>query len=462
MSIKNLTLENINQDLTINYENKINYGEIFTPFSFIEKMFNLIPEYYFNNFNLKWLDPGSGTGYFSIYLYFKLLKNLNNSFDTLENCKDHIIKNMIYIIEINPENIVKLKLIFGEEANIFQYDYLNVKDLSLPKFDFIIGNPPFNSNGLKKTPTNCQLKKTNDGSTIWIDFVKISIYNLNKPGFLLFITPSIWLKPDKAGMYKYLTQFKIHKLHALNNTEINSIFNGHAQTPCTYFLLENQNSNNKIDIYDFKLKKYINYTLNFNGPIPVFGVSIINKISKFLDNSNKLQVIKTNLPSNKTKIYNNYSKNLFKNIKTCKLNLLEPELEINYSTKPCPYYGIIKLVMAHGMYGFPYLDLKGEYGISNRDKYIIINKNQQELINLFKFFSTKTALYLFECTRYRMKYLEKYIFELLPDINKLNNFPIDINDESIALFFGFDDEERSAINNLHKKKYKFFELKISN
>ena len=99
---------------------------------------------------------------------------------------------------------------------------------------------------------------------------------------------------------------------------------------------------------------------------------------------------------------------------------------------------------------------KGEYGISNRDKYVILREDEEELKRLQRFFSTKTALYLFEATRYRMKYLEKYIFQLIPDITKLAGFPEKINDNTIAEYFGFSEEERSAIDNLHAKKYKFF------
>tara|TARA_R110002012_G_C11260196_1_gene567951 strand:+ start:148 stop:492 length:345 start_codon:yes stop_codon:yes gene_type:complete len=112
--------------------------------------------------------------------------------------------------------------------------------------------------------------------------------------------------------------------------------------------------------------------------------------------------------------------------------------------------------MAHGMYGFPTIDKDGIYGISNRDKYIILREDMEDLRKLQKFFSTKTALYLFEGTRYRMKYLEKYIFELIPDITKLDNFPSEINDETIASYFGLSDEEKIAIDKLHKKKYNYF------
>ena len=55
-----------------------------------------------------------------------------------------------------------------------------------------------------------------------------------------------------------------------------------------------------------------------------------------------------------------------------------------------------------------------------------------------------------------MKYLEKYIFELIPDITKLDNFPSEINDETIANYFGLSDEEKTAIDKLHKKNYNYF------
>ena len=37
-----------------------------------------------------------------------------------------------------------------------------------------------------------------------------------------------------------------------------------------------------------------------------------------------------------------------------------------------------------------------------------------------------------------MRYLEKYVFELIPDIRKLQDFPKDIIDETISLYFGIN------------------------
>ena len=89
------------------------------------------------------------------------------------------------------------------------------------------------------------------------------------------------------------------------------------------------------------------------------------------------------------------------------------------------------------MYGIPYIDYNGEYGISNRDNYVILeeDKSIHDLEKLKTFLSTQTVLYLFDSTRYRMAYLEKYIFELIPDITLLPNFPENINDDTIAHVF---------------------------
>ena len=58
-------------------ENKINYGEINTPFTLVNEMLDMMPIDIFRNKNLKWLDPGCGYGYFSIILFYsKSLTNL--------------------------------------------------------------------------------------------------------------------------------------------------------------------------------------------------------------------------------------------------------------------------------------------------------------------------------------------------------------------------------------------------
>ena len=138
------------------------------------------------------------------------------------------------------------------------------------------------------------------------------------------------------------------------------------------------------------------------------------------------------------------------------INKLTPELVINYSNIKQAYADQPKLVLAHKMYGFPYLDEKGEFGISNRDNYVIIERNIEDLKILRDFFHKDSLIYIFEATRYRMKYLEKYAFEFIPDVSHIPDFPEEINDDSIAKFFGFDEIDKKNIQEYHKKPYTFY------
>jgi hypothetical protein len=468
MSIQNINILDYKQNFIVSKEDKLKYGEIYTPFSLIERMFNLFDPIVFTQKDKKWLDPGAGTGYFSIYLFDKLNKGLISVITNEEERKSHIIENMIYIIEIKESNIIILREIFGENANIFHMDFLStIPNVTIPlvvgiieniSFDFVIGNPPYNSDGIKKVPTNTKKnKKHDDGKTIWISFIKKSISLLKENGQLCVIVPSIWLKPDKARTYHYLTSYKIEKLHCLSNTETNKIFKGEAQTPTCFFLLTKRETDNYIHIYDTNQNKYINYYCKLEYPIPLFGQAVIQKLQPFIEKTGYLSVIKTNLPS-VTSLFSEHSSNTFPypNIKTCILNGLQPELSINYSNIAQAYQGKKKLILAHKMYGFPYYDSEGIYGISNRDNYVILRESEEDCLKIKQFLSTKLVLYIYESTRYRMKYLEKYAFQFIPDITALPNFPEDINDNSVALYFGLDNNDIKHINSLHKKKYLSF------
>ena len=132
------------------------------------------------------------------------------------------------------------------------------------------------------------------------------------------------------------------------------------------------------------------------------------------------------------------------------------------------------------MYGFPFLDISGIYGISSRDNYIITgitetskeiktkitgNYSINELQQIQAFLSTKTALFVFSTTNYRMRYLEKYAFQFLPNITKIKNFPNLLNSDPatreklIINFFNFSQLEEKNINNLSQSYNHFIDNK---
>jgi methylase of polypeptide subunit release factors len=91
-----------------------NYGIVYTPEILVNKILNLIPQSFFSDKNMRWLDIGAGCGAFSINLYNRLLNDLSNNFNNIEETKNHIIKNMIFMVEIYPEHIKILEDKFGK------------------------------------------------------------------------------------------------------------------------------------------------------------------------------------------------------------------------------------------------------------------------------------------------------------------------------------------------------------
>lgn len=454
MSIEKLSIVDYEQNLQTSQKNKEMYGEIFTPFSLINRMLGMVPESVFTNENAKWLDIGAGTGFFSMFLYNKLDNGLSNKFTQKETRHNHIIKNMLYMVEIQGSNVGYLREMFGNDANIIQGEIPLVEISHL--FDYVIGNPPYNTNGIKKVPTNTSKNKKKDGKTVWNLFIKYAISHLVPNGKLIMITPSMWMKKDKAGMYECMMQYKLEKIACLSNTKTNQVFSGEAQTPTCYFVLSNEVTDNTVQLYDYERKEYIPYSIQESKPIPVYASSVISKLIPYVKSYGPIGVKKTNDPrKNSSFLPNKTQEYPHLNIRTAVLFGLHPHLVTHYSNVIQSFSGVKKLVLPHKTFGFPFVDFEGVYGISNRDNFVIVDRTDEELEVFKRFFSTKTALYLFEATRYRMKYLEKYVFELIPDITKIKGFPIEINDESIATFFEFDEIDIRNIKEFHKKEYSF-------
>ena len=469
MSIYNLDLTTFQQEFNTSKADRLEYGEIYTPFSLINKMLDLFDPTTFLDATKRWLDIGAGQGYFSLLVFERLNKGLVSAIPTEMERKKHIIEKMLYMVELKDSNVLALKALFGTGANIIHTDFCLAfafeGSLAFEGFDIILGNPPYNAHGMKKAPTNHLSQKKQDGQTIWTHFIQKSL-TLLKPvtGQLCVIIPSLWLKPDKAQMHEQLTQYKIEKMHCLSGNETNAIFKGAAQTPTCFFLLTKtiiSTIERIISLYDYRRQQYVNFKHQLGQPIPIFGAHIIQKIQPYikLAGGESIKVYKTNMPPINSKFSDaNVVAYPYINITTCLLNNCQPILSLNYSNIPQAFHGVKKLVLAHKMHGFPYFDRQGTYGIANRDNYVILDKTDAEFAQLQAFLSTKFTLYIFEAARYRMKYLEKYAFQFLPDITRLPGFPLaeHINEDSVATFFGLDEIDKQYISGLHRKEYKRF------
>ena len=183
------------------------------------------------------------------------------------------------------------------------------------------------------------------------------------------------------------------------------------------------------------------------------NIELVNRFMQYVDNVGCLKVFKTNMPSKHTKFSDTKTAVFcYKNIKTVittknknpntfrTMGNIIAKRHINWSEKPCIGHNKQKIILAHKLYAYPLFDIHGEYGISNRDNYIIADYNEVELEQISKFLSLEFIINIYDATRYRMKYLEKYAFQFIPDITKLQDFPLtDISEETVKSYFKIND-----------------------
>lgn len=439
-----LSIKDIENNAIYNWINskknkyKSQYSEVFTPFEIAYEMINLLPIDILMKYDKVYLDAGCGCGNISITLYKILYENIN-----INNKRDHILNDMIHLLDINNERIMDVLKILPCK------NYYNVNFLDFNyniKYDVIVSNPPFIINN------------NNKKQTIWHDFFKKCISLLKEDGYLCIIIPSIWMKPEHI-MYKLITFYKIHKIKCYKNNESNKIFNGDARTPLCYILIQKKKSDNELQIWDKCINNYTCFNLK-NIPIPMYLTSIINKIIPYVIKygSIKKMITKTNCPpKNVILSLEKTNECSFENISTCKLSNNGPHICVEYSNISLRFNEKRKLVLANKMYGIPYYDKDGKYGISKRDNYIYENENNDDCIKMYKFLNLKFILMIYDSTRYRMGYLEKYAFELIPNI--LHLLGDEINDNNIYNIFNLSNREIKIIDeNFNKIKTKIDKL----
>lgn len=376
---------------------KEKFGEVETPHCLVQKMTGLCKESKLRNKATRILDVGSGKGRIGLAI--------------AEKISMYGVNNKVVGIEIQERHHKYVSKTHSDKINSIHGDFVT-HQFNEP-FDLIIGNLPFNNDGLKTVPTNSN-KKATTSKTIWPRLVKRALTLLAPDGQLVCITPALWMKKDKAGIHELLTCYGGElKVYAFSAGETNKLFRGKAQTPVTLFSYYPAGESS-IHIYDQDKKRFIVYpkTSPYSS-LPMCEIPLISTLQSLVKRDGcmpviKTRVIKTGVGPVRTAQYQ------YPNVSTCTLANGKPMLGLHWSETPGAYAGSSKLILAHKMYGYPYLDESGEYGILNRDIYVIVSPNLQFLRECKEVLSSLLALKVYESTRYRMRFLEKYAFEFIP------------------------------------------------
>ena len=334
-------------------------GEVFTPVYLINDMIDKLPADVWGNPDLKWLDPCAGIGNFQVVIIERLMIGLKDIIEDADDRKRHILKNMIYMVEIDAGNCNEIKKAFeGYDINLYECSYINtgnlykVKNNALLfdfKFDIIVANPPYQYNKIEGVKSN----------RIWDKFVKYSYSLIKEAGYLLFVHPCGWR--DLAGLTRFI--FNYNKDNNLIYLNMNNYKAGlktfGVWTNYDYYLVQNVKCNDNItrinDIYNEE------YGINLNewGFIPS---AMFNEVKKLIDGVEKVDLI---FSSSK---YDTRRKDFpFVGYETefpCVWTMSKSKgIVCKYAISDVGHFGVPKLIFSNGK-GDPYVDYDGKYGLT--------------------------------------------------------------------------------------------------
>jgi len=423
----------IKEHQTIRKGEKEKNGEVFTPNELINENLDKLPLAVWKNPGLKWLDPANGIGNFPIVAYYKLMEGLKDLplYKDENKRSKHIIEEMLFMIEINNDNVEVCKHIFKTinakaKPNIICADFLNteqewknelMKKKNIESFDIIIGNPPYNSDGIKHKG-----KKN-----IYVFFVIKGLAILKKDGYMSYIHPPTYRIPNhkiqhtKTNLNKIYTTKKILCIKMFSIIKTKKLMN--VMINVDYIIIQNTANDEKYEtkIIDVNEKEY-NRIILPNTFIPNYGLNILNK----LENSSKINgnlkiVLTSEMHAQIT------SGDEYKNIHGIK----RKGIKICFSSLPHSLQNKRKLIInGIGSYNYVFYDERGEYGF------------------------TQSPVSIIEPSTNTLELIQSKLFHYIADATKIigNNFNI-----QTSLFLPIIDEKKIKINN-QLELYQYFDF----
>lgn len=419
--------EYIIDNLTIKTEEKDKFGEVFTPPELINEMLDALPKNVWKQKHYKWLDPANGIGNFPMLIYGRLMNGLKDEIKDESRRSEHILKNMLYMVEINPKNVKIARKIFGKDANIFCGSFLEDKWKTNfgDKFDVIVGNPPYNKNGIKSKSTDNVKKKGENSESIWPDFVKISLSILNNENsYLLFVHPASWisLKSNNATMILYN---QLVKLRYYNYSDAQDLFGKYSgKIPITYYLIQNKKTKKSTSIYDNAYEKFIEFNIYENNFVPTESIEMMKQIYSYTKTKGSLKNNYKTASNSDSKEKSHSLSHPFPLV-----NISYNKLIVEYTSSNNLHNTEKKLILPNASMGYPVLDTNGIlYPYNSHGHIIVSNNNLHQLKQLQNYLFCNLIFYIIVVTKTSMNFLDNKVFEFLPNITNLTT-EIDITDE---------------------------------
>ena len=215
------------------------YGEFFTPEECVDRVLEQLPNHLWFDEHLKWLEPSCGRGIFTERVFHRLFQSLKNKISDDNERHNHIMNNMLFLVDIRQENVNKCREVF---TNVYCTDFITWIPPSSISFDIVIGNPPFATSDYPSVGKNRLFER----------FISKCIDKLHVK-VLVFITPTNLFSGNTSTAYNLIYKHT-NTITFLSKEECQKYFPSVDQPMC-YFMYMQRNIN--IDNY-----KHITYIRN--------------------------------------------------------------------------------------------------------------------------------------------------------------------------------------------------------
>jgi len=409
-------------------------GEVFTPPDLIQQKFDqltLADPSIWSDPSKKFLDPANGIGNYPALAYHRLMTGLAEAIPNEADRKRHILENMLYMCELTKKNVEVSRKLFDPTGmyalRLFQGSYLDLDPMAewgVEKFDVIFGNPPYqpSSNGKK------------GGKSLWPIFVKRSMTQLQDRGFLVFVHPSLWRKPENE-LHDLMFGKQFHYLSIHSSQEGSKMFQ--AATRFDWYILQHTPSVSPTRV---RFDDGSESMLMIQPSLPFImnhGNDVIEKMRhrpvEFLKTEmmmeghlQKRYISKVKLDSHPFPIVNSSSD--------------RHGINLAWSSKALSHQYAPKVIFSNGGVVQPFYD-PGRFGTTQGGIYIGVS-SEKEGRHIVRYLKSTLLSYLVAASKWSNFETNKQIFWSIPHPREL---PEQFTDEQVYAYFGLTPEEVSRI-----------------
>lgn len=367
----------------MNKQNRVDkFGEVMTPEILVNQMLQSLPEEVWQNPNNTFIDNSCGTGNFLVAAKEKLLQYHPES---------HILNHMLYGVEIQEDNAHTATQRLGG-GNIACHDALTFHYWGR-KFNVIFGNPPYNKEKKGKKGNNC--------NPLWTLFVDLSLKTLEENGYLLYVHPQLWRKPEHP-CWERMKQYQIKELHIFSQKQSSKIFN--VATQVDWYLLQKTSPYEKTLVYDIKGKNHAVYVAD----------------KPFIPHHSFEEVYKTF--SGKTDVlynckYHHYTQKCVQptpdetHTLPCVYTVSKKGIVYYYSCENKGHFGVPKVIIPMGRFQ-PINDFEGKYGMCEVAFGLPV-KTKEEADKLLQFLESEYFLDIISACRWKTVQTDWRLFKYL-------------------------------------------------